>query len=115
MEGSTPERADAEDYATLEEVFTSRTFGQALPEASAAAVSATVATSTAKPIFTSNPAIAAFAAVAAAVLVVTGLTGLTVGPGHVGHPLVSAQPSARSSVPSVQTPKSATTIPAGGG
>ena len=28
MEGSTPDWADTEDYATLEEVFASRTFGQ---------------------------------------------------------------------------------------
>ena len=39
MEGSTPDWADTEDYATLEEVFAARSFGQPLPEVAAAAVS----------------------------------------------------------------------------
>ena len=43
MEGSTPDWAETEDYATLEEVFSSRTFGQPLPEVAAAAVPVTAA------------------------------------------------------------------------
>ena len=36
MGGSTPDWADPDDYADLEEVFTSRAFGRPLPETAAA-------------------------------------------------------------------------------
>ncbi len=116
MGGSTPEWGETDDYASLEDVFTSRSFGRPLPEADAALPAAIAATSS-KVVFTSNRAVAALAAAAAVVLVITGLTGLTGGPGHVGRPLISAQPSVPSSVPSGQShPKSASSGgPAGGG
>ena len=58
MGGSTPDWAETEDYATLEEVFASRTFGRPLPEgrthcrvpaAAAAVATATRPASSAQP------------------------------------------------------------------
>ena len=63
MEGSTPDWADTEDYATLEEVFAARTFGQPLPEVAAAAVPVTAAAVAPPTGLTRNRTIASFAAV----------------------------------------------------
>ena len=97
MEGSTPDWAEAEDYATLEEVFNSRTFGQALPEVAAVAVP--VAAATAVPTgLARNRTIATFAVAAAALSVVAAV--VTVGTGRTGRPMLSTQASGPSHVPS---------------
>ena len=84
MRGSQPDWADSDDHATLEEVFTSRSFGHPLPEAPAPAVVPKVGT--AMPHFVHNPFIASAAAAAAALSVVAGLT---IG-GPAGQSLLSA-------------------------
>ena len=80
MEGSTPDWADTEDYATLEEVFASRTFGQALPEVAAGAVPVTAATLAPPTGLMRNRTVASFAAVAAALSVVAAVVTMGSGP-----------------------------------
>ena len=76
MRGSEPEWADSDDHATLEEVFTSRSFGHPLPEAPAPAV-VPEAVGTAVPYFVQQSASSRRAAAAAAALSV--VAGLTIG------------------------------------
>ncbi len=87
MEGSRPNWATTEDYATLEEVFTSGTFGKYVPDAPvvAAPVAAVVATG---PNPDRNRVIGTFAAAAAVLSVVAALTFGT-GPGM--PPVISAE------------------------
>ena len=113
MEGSTPDWAEAEDYATLEEVFNSRTFGRALPEV--AAVAGTVAAATAFPTgLARNRTIATFAVAAAALSVVAAV--VTVGSGRPGGPLLGTQASGPSQVPNFRfAPQPTSPAPTGGG
>ena len=90
MGGSKPEWADASDHATLEEVFTSRSFGQPLPESPppSAVLPASIAAS--KLYFGRNRFIASGAAVAAALSIVAGVS---FGAGPVAQSVLSAHSS----------------------
>ncbi len=87
----------ANDHATLEEVFTSRTFGHPLPETGAGNVVPEMVAGP-KAFFVRNRFIAS-AAVAAAAL---SIVGLSIGSGHLVPPVISAH-SAGSGVPSFGT------------
>ena len=121
MEGSTPEWARAEDYATLEDVFTSRSFGHPVPEDATEAVPAVALAAAAamapKPYFAGSRIVASIAVAAAAV---AGVAGLTVGTRPKSNPVVSAQPPSGqppgpANVPDFRTPPpAATPAPTGG-
>ena len=116
MEGSRPERARVGDYATLEDVFASRSLGHASPKVPAAAAVAAKAVA-ATPSFAGRGVVASFAVAAAALWAVTGFN---VGKGPIARPLISAQPPAHSNsgpsnVPNFQDPPNTTApAPAGG-
>jgi hypothetical protein len=113
MGGSKPDRAGSDDYATLEEVFASRSFGHAPSEVPARAVVPAVVSGASKPYFVRNRFVAAAAVAAAALSIVAGLS-LGAGPAH--HPVISAKSSGSPGAPST-TPPSTTTpggAPAGG-
>ena len=112
MEGSTPDWA-AEDYATLEEVFGSRTFGQPLPEVTAPAVPVTAATVAWPSGLSRNRVVASLAGVAAALSVVAAV--VTMGTGPTGHPLLSTQATGPSHVPGLHVSPPTNPAPSGAG
>src|SRR6185437_752720 len=82
MGGSTPDWAGSEEDATLEEVFTSRTFGRPLPKGprlARPAVTAGIAAAATRPGFLPRSPVAASIASAAAAFSVVAV--LTVGSG----------------------------------
>src|ERR1700722_15751016 len=86
MGGSKPEWAEVNDHATLEEVFTSRSFGHPLPKASPRAVApAPIAASTL--LFVRSRLVASGAVAAAALSVVAGLS---IGAGPMAQSVLSA-------------------------
>ena len=87
MGGSKPEWADANDHATLEEVFASRSFGHPLPKAPRrAGVPQQISAS--KLYFARNRFIASGAVAAAALSVVAGLS---IGSGPIAQQVLSAR------------------------
>ena len=105
MGGSKPEWADASDHATLEEVFTSRSFGKPLPESPPSTVlPAPIAVS--KLYFGRNRFIASGAAAAAALSVVAGMSS---GRGRCAQSVLAAHSSGPVVPGSGSTPT--TTIP----
>ena len=86
MGGSKPEWADANDHATLEEVFTSRSFGHPLPKAPRRAVVQEPITAS-KLYFVRSRLVASGAVVAAALSVVAGLS---IGAGPMAQSVLSA-------------------------
>src|SRR5271156_5654663 len=117
MGGSKPEWADASDHATLEEVFTSRSFGQPLPESPppSSIVPASIAAS--KLYFGRNRFIASGAAAAAALSVVAGVS---FGAGPVAQSVLSAHSSGPvvpgfGSTPTTTVPGQTTSGPAASG
>ncbi len=111
MGGSTPDRAGADDYATLEEVFASRAFGTTLLEVPARAV-VPEALPPAKPYFVRNRFVASASVAAAALSIVAGLN---LGSGPTGSPQFAAKAPGSATSPEGGTPSATTTpAPAGG-
>ena len=111
MEGPTPEWANVDDYATLEEVFESPDFGHPLPAAAATAGLAAALASTPGTHLLRNRAIALTSVLAATLSVVLGL--LFTGPAST--PVLSAQhaPPARAGHGAGPVPFTSPTPPAG--
>jgi hypothetical protein len=111
MEGPTPDWANVDDYATLEEVFGSPDFGHPLPAAAATAGLAAALASTPGTHLLRNRAIALTSVLAATLSVVLGL--LFTGPAST--PVVTAQhaPLARTGHGAGPVPTTAPTPPAG--
>ncbi len=86
MGGSKPEWATASDHATLEEVFTSRSFGHPLPKEPPAAVAPEPIVAP-RLFFVRNRLVASGAAAAAALSVVAGLS---IGAGPMAQSVLSA-------------------------
>ncbi len=111
MRGSKPERAAADDVATLEEVFTSRAFGHPLPEAPRPAVPTAVVGP--RLFFVRNRLVASGAAVAAALSVVGGVS---IGPGPLVQSALSSHsgaPAPAVATPTTTPPSPAATAPVG--
>ena len=87
MGGSKPERAHASDHATLEEVFTSPTFGHPLPETPRHVVLPPPVVASTR-YFVRNRLIASGAVVAAALSI---MAGVSMGAGPVAQQIFSAQ------------------------
>ncbi|HXN62795.1 MAG TPA: hypothetical protein VN886_20280 [Acidimicrobiales bacterium] len=111
MEGPTPEWANVDDYATLEEVFESPDFGHPIPAAAATAGLAAALASTPGTHLLRNRAIALTSVLAATLSVVLGL--LFTGPAST--PVLSAQhaPPARAGHGAGPVPFTSPTPPAG--
>src|SRR6202050_5671639 len=110
MEGPTPEWANVDDYATLEEVFESPDFGHPIPAAAATAGLAAALASTPGTHLLRNRAIALTSVLAATLSVVLGL--LFTGPAST--PVLSAQhaPPARAGHGAGPVPFTSPTPPA---
>ena len=89
MEGPTPERASSEEYATLEDVFTSHTFGHSLSEATVAVAPARATLGERAKILPHSRVAASVAAAAAALSVVAGVA---VGSSPIAPSLIAAGP-----------------------